>query len=48
MRRWVNEEGADQLAAERSQHVERLRERDRAFRQRAAAQISSPSLAAAV
>ena len=39
MRRWVAEEGADQLAAERRQHVERLRERDRAFRQRAAAQI---------
>lgn len=39
VRRWVNEEGADQLAAERRQHVERLRERDRAFRQRAAAQL---------
>lgn len=39
VRRWVNEEGADQLAAERRQHVERLRERDRAFRQRAAAQF---------
>ncbi len=39
VRRWVNEEGAEQLAAERRQHVERLRQRDRAFRQRAAAQI---------
>lgn len=39
MRRWVNEEGADELAAARRQHVERLRERDRAFRQRAAAQF---------
>lgn len=48
MRRWVNEEGADQLAAERGQHVERLRARDRAFRQRAAAQLSASSLAAAV
>ena len=39
VRRWVNEEGADQLAAERRQHVEPLRKRDRAFGQRAAVQL---------